>query len=40
MNGNIVVRSNGIDFSVTGSNHSLILKETEWFKANRTWSGV
>ena len=40
MNGNIVVRSNGIDFSVTGSNRSLILKETEWFKANRTWSGV
>ena len=40
MNGNIVVRSNGVDFSVTGSNNSIILKETEWFKANRTWNGV
>lgn len=40
MNGNIVVRSNGIDFSVTGSNNSTILKDTEWFKANRKWNGA
>ncbi len=40
MNGDIVVRSNGIDFSVTGSNNSTILKETAWFKENRRWNGV
>ena len=37
MNGNIVVTSDGIDFTVVGSNNSTILKDTEWFKANRTW---
>ncbi len=35
LNGNIVVRSDGTDFTVTGSNHSKILKETEWYAANR-----
>ncbi len=37
MNGTIVVKSDGIDFTVTGTNNSLPLKETDWFKANRTW---
>lgn len=37
MNGNIVVASDGKEFRVTGSNNSLILKETAWFKENRTW---
>ncbi len=35
MNGNIVVRSNGVDFSLTGSNNSVKLKDTDWYKANR-----
>ena len=37
MNGNIVVWSDGKDLTVTGSNNSTILKETAWFKENRTW---
>ncbi len=37
MNGEITVRSNGVDFSIRGSNNDTILKETEWFRANRTW---
>ena len=37
MNGEIVVRSDGKDFTLEGSNNSVILKDTEWFKANRTW---
>ncbi len=37
LNGEITVRSNGIDFSIHGSNNDTILKETEWFKSNRTW---
>lgn len=37
LNGNIVFSSNGVEFSVTGSKNSVILKETEWFKKNRTW---
>lgn len=36
MNGNIVVRS-GENFSVHGSNNDVLLKDTEWFKRNRTW---
>lgn len=40
LNGNIVVKCNGKDFSVTGSNNSTILKETAWFKENRTWNGA
>jgi len=35
-NGNIVFLVRDGKFSVTGSNNSLKLKETEWFKANRT----
>ncbi len=37
MNGLITVWSNGTDITVTGSNNSTILKDTDWFKANRTW---
>ena len=37
MNGNVTVCSNGVDFTVTGSNNSTILKDTDWFKQNRTW---
>ena len=37
MNGDITVTSNGVDFSIHGSNNNTILKETDWFKANRTW---
>ena len=38
MNGNINFHSeNGVDYVVKGSNNSTILKETEWFKKNRTW---
>ena len=40
MNGNIVVVSNGLTLTVTGSNHSTLLKDTEWFAANRVWNGV
>ena len=37
MNGNIVVSCpDGKNVMVTGTNNSLILKDTEWFKANRT----
>ena len=35
MNGNIVVKSNGVDFSLTGSNNSVKLKDTDWYKENR-----
>ena len=28
---------NGVDYVVTGSNNSTILKETDWFKKNRSW---
>ena len=35
MNGNIVVKSNGVDFSLTGSNNSVKLKDTEWYQQNR-----
>ena len=38
MNGNITFYcEKGSDYTVTGSNNSTILKETEWFKNNRTW---
>lgn len=40
MNGNITVKSNGIDYGVSCSNNTTILKDTDWFKENRTWSGV
>jgi len=38
MNGNICFKSeNGKEYTVAGSNNSVILKDTEWFKTNRTW---
>ena len=38
LNGNIVFHSDvGKEHTVTGSNHSIILKETDWFKSCRTW---
>ena len=38
MNGNINFRCEKDEaYVVTGSNNSTILKETEWFSANRTW---
>ena len=38
MNGNINFHSEkGIEYTVTGSNNSTILKDTDWFKKNRTW---
>ena len=37
MNGNIVVSAKGNSVTVNCSNNNTILKETEWFKANRTW---
>lgn len=40
MNGNIVVKSDGIEYGVTCSNNATILKETAWFKENRKWNGV
>lgn len=40
LNGNVVVKSNGIDYGISCSNDSAILKETAWFKQNRKWNGV
>ena len=38
MNGNITFYSEkGKEYAVTGSENSIILKDTDWFKANRTW---
>ena len=38
LNGNINFHCNtGKEYTVTGSNNSVILKDSEWFKANRTW---
>ena len=41
MNGNIIYHSDtGSAHTVTGSNNSTILKDTEWFKSKRTWPTV
>ena len=37
MNGTICVSCDGTKISVVCSNNNSILKDTEWFKANRTW---
>ena len=38
MNGNIKFHCDcGLEYVITGSNNSTILKETDWFKHNRTW---
>lgn len=36
LNGNIVVKSDGVSVTVTGSNHSQKLKDTQWYKDNRS----
>ncbi|MBQ9117803.1 MAG: MBL fold metallo-hydrolase [Clostridia bacterium] len=36
-NGTITVSSNGSEVTVNCSNNNTIFKETDWFKANRTW---
>ena len=36
MNGNIIVSSGGAEVTVNCSNNNTILKDTEWFKKNRT----
>jgi beta-lactamase superfamily II metal-dependent hydrolase len=36
LNGNIIVRSNGGEVQVQCSNNNTLLKDTAWFKANRT----
>lgn len=40
MNGNIVVSSDGIHFSVVCSNNDTLLKDTQWFQENRVWNGA
>ena len=37
MNGNIGFISTGNTYTVLGSNNTTILKDTDWFKSNRTW---
>ena len=38
MNGNINFHcESGQEYTITGSNNSTILKDTDWFKNNRTW---
>ena len=38
LNGNITfLCTDGVNYTITGSNNSTILKETDWFKENRTW---
>ena len=38
LNGNINFHcAKGKEYTVTGSNNSVILKDTDWFKKNRTW---
>ena len=36
MNGNVIISSNGNETAVACSNNNTLLKDTEWFKANRT----
>ena len=38
LNGNITFKcDDGINYTITGSNNSTKLKDTDWFKENRTW---
>lgn len=37
LNGNILFASDGSKYAIKGSASDTILKDTEWFKANRTW---
>lgn len=40
LNGNIVFLSKNDTYEIKCSNNDTILKETAWFKANRTWNGI
>lgn len=40
MNGNIVFYTTGGKLKLYCSNNDTILKDTEWFKGNRKWSGI
>lgn len=40
MNGNIVFYTKNGELYLYCSNNDMILKETDWFKENRTWNGV
>lgn len=40
MNGNIVFYTEKGELKLRCSNNTTILKDTEWFKENRTWNGV
>lgn len=40
LNGMITYTSDGKTYTVVGSNHSKILKDTEWFQENRVWNGT
>ncbi|MDE6001375.1 MAG: MBL fold metallo-hydrolase, partial [Clostridia bacterium] len=40
MNGNIVFYSTGGTIKRWCSNNDIVLKDTDWFKANRTWNGI
>ena len=37
MNGNVVFKVENGELKVECSNNNTILKDTDWFKANRTW---
>lgn len=39
-NGDIVYISNTVGYNIQCSNNNLILKESDWFKTNRTWPSV
>ena len=39
MNGNIVFSVSGSTVKLEFSNNDLKLKDTDWFKAHRTWPG-
>ena len=40
MNGNIVFYTKDGTLKLYCSNNSTVLKDTEWFKANRKWNGI
>lgn len=37
LNGTILFSSNGLKYSVVCSNNNTLIKDTDWFKAHRTW---
>ena len=40
MNGDIVFYTEKGKLKLRCSNNTTVLKDTEWFKENRTWNGV